>query len=110
MQESKDEEYRGGDTLPSTAIRIRSFALITRNPSQATLSRARSPGSARELRVSGVNGLYHFGTSERKECHALIQTPPPFHSLRWEVGGGREHRAIRPVSGPLPSRAIGASY
>ena len=57
MQEIKDEEYRGGDTLPNTAIRIRSFALITRNPSQATLSRARSPGSAREPRVSGTTIL-----------------------------------------------------
>ena len=66
MQEIKDEEYRGGDTLPNTAIRIRSFALITRNPSQATLSRARSPGSTREPRVSGVNSLIPLGTRERK--------------------------------------------
>ena len=47
--------------LPNTVIRIRRFALITRNPSQASLSRARSPRSAREPRVSGLNSLYHSG-------------------------------------------------
>ena len=46
--------------LPNTVIRIRRFALITRNPSQATISRVRSLRSARELRVSGPANAYTF--------------------------------------------------
>ncbi len=48
------------------SARIRRFALITRNPSQASLSRARSPESTREPRISGTY-LIAFRTDEIKD-------------------------------------------
>ncbi len=86
------------ETSSYATPRVQRFALITRNPSQASLSRAQSPGSAREPRVSGVNSLYHSGHVNARNGIS----PSPFHSPKWEVGGGRWEGV--PLSGRFHGR------